>query len=54
MPQNGQFHSLRARLLRIPIFYKILIANSAIVALGAIAGTVITVWHVTSFPEDIH
>ena len=54
MPQNGQFHSLRARLLRIPIFYKILIANSAILALGAIAGTVITVWHVTSFPEDIH
>lgn len=42
------------RLLRIPIFYKILLANSAIVGLGAAAGTIITVWHVTSYPDDIH
>jgi two-component system sensor histidine kinase UhpB len=46
--------SLRRRLLGIPLAYKILIANSAIVAVGAIAGTVITVWHVLSFPDDIH
>jgi two-component system, NarL family, sensor histidine kinase UhpB len=34
-----------ARLLRLPLFYKILLANSLIVALGAVAGTVITLWH---------
>ncbi len=42
------------RLLRLPLFYKILWANVAIVALGAVAGTVITVWHVVTFPADIH
>jgi two-component system sensor histidine kinase UhpB len=46
--------SLRQRLLRIPLFYKILLANSAIVGLGAVAGTVITVWHVRRYPGDIH
>jgi two-component system sensor histidine kinase UhpB len=46
--------SLRQRLLRIPLFYKILLANSAIVGLGAVAGTVITVWHVRRYPADIH
>lgn len=42
------------QLLRLPIFYKILLANSAIVALGALAGTSITIWHVQSFPNDFH
>ena len=46
--------ALVRRLLRIPLFYKILLVNSAIVALGAIAGTIITVWHVRSFPGDLH
>jgi two-component system sensor histidine kinase UhpB len=46
--------ALVRRLLRIPLFYKILLANSAIVALGAIAGTIITVWHVRAFPGDLH
>lgn len=46
--------SLGQRLLRLPLFYKILLANSAVVGLGAAAGTVITVWHVRSYPEDIH
>ena len=41
-----QMHTWRQRLLRTPLFYKILLANLAIVALGAVAGTVITVWHV--------
>lgn len=41
-------------LFRIPLFYKILLANSAIVALGAVAGTIITVWHVHSYPDDFH
>ena len=46
--------SLRRRLLRLPLFYKILLANSAVVGLGAAAGTIITVWHVRSYPDDIH
>jgi two-component system, NarL family, sensor histidine kinase UhpB len=42
------------RFLRVPLFYKILLANSAIVAVGAVAGTVIPVWHVLSYPDDLH
>ena len=49
-----QMHTWRQRLLRTPLFYKILLANLAIVALGAVAGTVITVWHVQQYPDDIH
>ena len=41
-------------LLRMPLLYKILAANLAVVALGAFAGTIITVWHVRAFPEDVH
>lgn len=48
------FLRLRQRFLRVPLFYKLLLANSAIVTLGAVAGTVITVWHVRTYPEDIH
>ena len=40
------------RLLRLPIFYKILLANSAIVGLGATAGTVITAWVAGRYPQD--
>ncbi|MFN8485317.1 MAG: histidine kinase [Anaerolineae bacterium] len=47
----GHTRSLRERLLRIPLFYKILLANSAIVALGAIAGTIITARTVDRFPD---
>jgi two-component system sensor histidine kinase UhpB len=46
--------ALRRSLLRTPLFYKILLANLAVVTLGAIAGTVVTVWHVTTFPQDLH
>lgn len=42
------------RLQRIPFSQKILLANSLIVAVGAVVGTVVTVWHVISYPEDIH
>lgn len=42
------------RLQRIPFSRKILLANSLIVAVGAVVGTVVTVWHVISYPEDIH
>ena len=45
--------SLRERLLRIPFFYKILIANSAIVVFGAIAGTIITIWYIAGFPSHL-
>lgn len=44
----------RRELLRTPIFYKILLANLAIVAVGAVVGTIITVWHVHQFPADIY
>lgn len=46
--------SLRRRFLRLPLFYKILFANLAIVGLGAFAGTAITIWHVLAFPDDPH
>lgn len=42
LPQRVQ-----RRLLSLPLFYKVLIGNSAIVLLGALAGTAIT-WHVAS------
>lgn len=42
------------KLLRIPLFSKLLIANSAIVVLGAVAGTIITIWHVRTFPDELH
>lgn len=45
---------LTLKLLRLPILYKILLANSVIVAIGALAGTSITIWHVQNFPNDFH
>jgi len=44
---------LSSALLRIPLGYKILLANSAIVSVGAVAGTVITVWYVLRHPEEV-
>ena len=49
-----RLHQLTHKLLRIPLLYKILLANLAVVVLGAVAGTIITVWHVLRFPDDIH
>lgn len=51
---RSRLHRLRAKFLRIPLVHKILIANSAIVAGGALLGTAITVWHVTRFPDNQH
>ncbi len=52
------FHQLWPRiarpLLRLPLLLKILLANSALVAFGAVAGTLVTVWHVQTFPDDPH
>jgi two-component system, NarL family, sensor histidine kinase UhpB len=45
---------LANRLLRVPLSYKILLANSAIVTVGAVAGTVVTVWHVLNYPDTLH
>ena len=45
---------LRQRLLRIPLVYKILIVNLLVVTFGAVAGTIITIWHVQLFPQDVH
>jgi len=38
-------------LLRLPLFYKILVANGLLVVVGAIAGTVATAWFVTHEPD---
>ncbi len=46
--------SLRRSLLRTPLFYKILLANLAVVTLGAVLGTTVTVWHVRTYPDDLH
>ena len=51
---DGGLAQLSRWLLRLPLFYKILIANSAIVALGAIVGTIVTVWHVRAYPGSVH
>lgn len=48
------WQDLQQTLLRIPLSQKILVANSAIVAVGAVAGTMITVWHVQRYPSDVH
>ncbi len=50
----NSFNAVRRRLLRIPLFYKILVANSALVAIGAVAGTFITAWHVTRASDEYH
>ena len=50
-PESGA--DWRSRLYRIPLAHKILIANSAIVAVGAIFGTIITVRYVLNFPDNV-
>lgn len=45
---------LYQNLLRIPLAAKLLIANSAIVVVGAVVGTMITIWHVRTYPADVH
>jgi two-component system sensor histidine kinase UhpB len=42
-----------AELIRMPLFYKVLLANSAIVLLGALAGTAITLRVATSRPRAL-
>ncbi len=49
-----RYAGLRHTLLRTPLFYKILLANLAVVTFGAIVGTVVTIWHVATFPQALH
>lgn len=46
--------ALSRRLRRLPLLARILLVNSLIVALGAVVGTVVVVWHVRSYPDDFH
>ena len=45
--------ALHARVLRLPLFYKILLANSVIILLGAVAGTIITAGYVARYPDNL-
>jgi two-component system, NarL family, sensor histidine kinase UhpB len=47
-------HRMITSLLRLPLLLKILLANSLLVAIGAVVGTMVTVWHVQAYPEDWH
>lgn len=47
----GRHRGLIATLLRIPLFYKLLVANGAIVALGAVIGTSVTATFVRAEPD---
>ena len=47
-------HHVLDYLLRIPLFYKILLANVFIVALGAAIGTGVTVWYVDTYPGRVY
>ncbi len=42
------------RLFRLPIFYKVLLANSLIVVVGATIGTYLTTEHVRAYPNESH
>jgi len=53
---NSKFSNLRplSWLLRVPLFYKIVLVNSAVFALGWAVGTQVTIWHVRNFPDASH
>ena len=51
-PHQAAVHGLTSRLRRVPLLYKILLVNCAVVVVGAVAGTIITIWHVRAFPND--
>ncbi len=51
---EGTARAAFSRLRRVPLLYKILIANAAIVTLGAIAGTAITLQHAARHPGAPH
>jgi len=49
--ESSRVHAARRRLLGLPIFYKVLLANSGIVVAGALAGTAITAQRVRAYPN---
>ena len=51
---TGRWHHVGRRLLRLPLLTKILVANVAIVTLGATAGTYLTTLHVKQSPHGTH
>lgn len=53
MTDSHRDSSIRQKIQRLSIFYKILLANSAIVGLGATVGTIVTVWFVSRYPQNI-
>lgn len=51
---NNQYPwNILHNLQRVPLLYKILIANSLIVAIGAMGGTIITAWFVERNPQQV-
>ena len=51
-PSRGPARRLLARLLALPILYKVLVANAAVVVIGAVLGTAITVTIVRAIPDQ--
>lgn len=51
--QVSKHRGIRDRVVRLPLFYKILLANSAIIVVGAVAGTIITAWYVGRYPDNL-
>ncbi len=50
----GRCRDVARSLMRIPLFSKIVLANSALAVLLGTAGATAAVWHVKSFPTDPH
>lgn len=46
----GWARSAARRLRTVPLFYKVLLANTGVVVLGAVAGTLVTVWSARNLP----
>ncbi|MFV9503520.1 MAG: ATP-binding protein [Oscillochloridaceae bacterium umkhey_bin13] len=46
--------SLASLLRRVPLITRILLVNSLIIALGAVFGTIVVVWHVLAYPDEFH
>ena len=50
----GTCRDIAWQVVRVPLFYKIVLANSAVSILLGIASASIAVWHVKSLPSDSH
>jgi len=54
LPLLGKCRDVAWRVVRVPLFYKVVLANSAVSVLLGIVGASIAVWHVKSLPSDAH